>query len=258
MSPRPPRRRTVEAIILRLWDVGEADRMLSLYSREEGKGRALAKGVRRAVSRRAGHLQPLNRVRLLLAHARQAPIVAQAETVEAFPSLRQDVTRYAYATHLAELVERFVWEGEHYPGLFTALRDALYGVATAAQPDWPVRHFELHLLRLVGFQPELQHCTVCGARIQPQDQFFSPAHGGVVCPRCRGQAPNARPVTMRSLKFLRHLQRSPWRVARQVVPPEAVRRDIEGLLQAYLTFVLEHPLRGVRVQQQLRNETRQK
>ncbi len=252
MSPRPPRRRTVEAVILRLWDVGEADRMLSFYSPEEGKGRALAKGVRRPRSRRAGHLQPLSRVRLLLAQARGAPIVAQAEAVEVFPSLRADVTRYAYATQVAELVERLVWEGEHYPGLYPALLDALRGVAHEPQPDWPVRYFELRLLDWVGFRPELGHCTVCGAVVQPEDQFFSAGHGGVVCPRCRTRVADARPVSRRALKFLRHLQRSSWAEARRVVPDPAVRRAVEDVLQAYLAFVLERPLRGAAVQRQLR------
>ncbi len=252
MTPRPPRRRTVDAVILRLWDVGEADRMLSLYSREEGKGRALAKGVRRPRSRRAGHLQPLSRTRLLLAQARSAPIVAQAEAVEVFPALRRDVTRYAYAAQVAELVERFVWEGEHYPGLFTALLDALRGVAREPHPDWPVRFFELRLLDWVGFRPELHHCTVCGAPIRAEDQFFSASHGGVVCPRCGPRTPDAQPVNRRTLKFLRHLQRSTWPEARRVVPDAGVRRALEEVLQAYLTFVLERPLRGAAVQRQLR------
>ncbi len=255
MSPRPPRRRTVEAIILHARDVGEADRLLSLYSREEGKGKALAKGVRRPKSRRAGHLQPLSRVRLLLAQARGAPIVAQAEAVEVFPALRQDVTRYAYAEHLAELVERLVWEGEHYPGLYPALLAALRAVAQGPTPDWPVRHFELQLLGWVGFRPELQVCTVCGAAIRPENQFFSVPRGGVVCPRCREQAPEARPVSRRALKFLRHLQRTPhWTQAGRVVPEPPVRREVEAVLQAYLTFVLEGPLRGARVQRQLRDD----
>jgi len=254
MRPRPPRRRTVDAVILRLWDVGEADRMLSIYSREEGKGRALAKGVRRPRSRRAGHLQPLSHTRLLLAHARSAPIVAQAEAVETFPSLREDVTRYAHAAHVAELVERLVWEGEHYPGLHAALLETLRAVAQEAHPDWPVRHFELRLLHWVGFRPELQYCTVCGRAIQPEDQFFSARHGGVVCPRCRTQAPDAQPVSRRVLKFLRHLQRSSWSEARRVIPERAIRRAVEDVLQAYLTFVLEKPLRALRVRRQLDRE----
>ncbi len=254
MTTRLARQRLVDAVILRQWDVGEADRMFSLYSREEGKGRALARGIRRPRSRRAGHVQPLSRVRLLLAQARGAPIVAQAEAVEVFPQLREDVTRYAYAAQVAELVERFVWEGEHYPGLHATLVQTLRAVARSEAPDWPVRFFELRILDWVGFRPELQQCTLCGATIRPEDQFFSPRQGGVVCPRCAARAPDRLPVSRRVLKFLRHLQRSPWQKARQVIPPVTVRRALERVLQAYLTFVLEQPLRGFGVQRQLRDK----
>jgi DNA repair protein RecO (recombination protein O) len=191
---------------------------------------------------------------LLLAQARGAPIVAQAEAVEVFPSLRQDVHRYAYAAQVAEMVERLVWEGEHYPGLYTALVEVLRAIAQGPYPDWPVRHFELRLLNWVGFRPELHYCTVCGARIQPEDQYFSAGHGGVVCPRCRSRAADARPVSRRTLKYLRHLQRSPWTEARRAVPERDIRRAVEEVLQGYLGFVLEGPLRGASVQRQLHRD----
>jgi len=256
MRPRPPRRRTVDVVILRMWDVGEADRMLSIYSAQEGKGRALARGVRRPRSRRAGHLQPLSRARLLLAQARGAPVVAQAQAVEVFPVLRHDVTRYTYAAHVAELVERLVWEGEVYPGLYRALLETWRAVARDRHPDWPVRHFELRLLEWAGFRPELHHCTVCGHVIRPEDQFFSAHHGGVVCPACRARVPDAQRVNRRVLKFLRHLQRSSWTQVREAVPEDSVRRGVEDVLQRYLTFVVEKPLRAARVRRQLRHERR--
>ena len=96
---------TVEAVVLRHSNWGEADRLLSLFSREAGKLRAVAKGARKIRSRKAGHLEPFTRVRLMLAHGRDFWIVTQAETVDAYLPLREDLLRTAYGAYVLELLD---------------------------------------------------------------------------------------------------------------------------------------------------------
>src|SRR5512144_1395276 len=106
----------VDAVVLRHSDWGEADRLLSLYTCEQGKLRAVAKGARKLRSRKAGHLEPFTRVVLMLARGRDMWIVTQAETVDAYLPVREDLMRTAYAAYIIELLDRFTYEeGENRP-----------------------------------------------------------------------------------------------------------------------------------------------
>jgi DNA repair protein RecO (recombination protein O) len=229
-------------VVLRHSDWGEADRLLVLFSREGGKLRAVAKGVRKLHSRKAGHLEPFTRVKLLLARGRDFWIVTQAETVDAYLPVREDLLRTAYAAYALELLDRFTYEeGENRP-LYQLLVDTLERVSTLADAFPAVRYYDIRLLDLLGFRPELNNCVRCGAEIQAQDQYFDAGLGGVLCPRCGGNVPTARPVTMNTLRFLRHYQRSTFREASRVALPPEVRREMEGLLNFYLTYLLERRL----------------
>src|SRR5512145_355851 len=123
--PSSERTLRAEVVVLRHTDWGEADRLLVLFSREAGKLRAVAKGVRKLRSRKAGHLEPFTRVKLMLARGRDFWIVTQAETVDAYQPLREDLQRTGYAAYVIELLDRFTYEeGENRP-LYQLLTDSL-------------------------------------------------------------------------------------------------------------------------------------
>lgn len=231
-----------EVVVLRHTDWGEADRLLVLYSREAGKLRAVAKGVRKLRSRKAGHLEPFTRVKLLLAQGREFWIVTQAETVDAYLPLREDLLRTGYAAYVIELLDRFTYEeGENQP-LYQLLTDTLERISMLPDPFVAVRYYEIRLLDLLGFRPEMFQCVRCQAQIKPENQFFDALHGGVVCPRCAERTPTARPISMNALKHLRHFQRSSFRDALRADPSAAVRRELEAMLSYYLTYLLERKL----------------
>ena len=121
--PARERSQRVEAVVLRHTDWGEADRLLWLYTRESGKIRAIAKGARKMRSRKAGHLEPFTRVNLLLAQGHDMPLVTQAETVDAYLSLREDLIRVAYASYVVELLDRFTYEEGDNLSLYRILID---------------------------------------------------------------------------------------------------------------------------------------
>ncbi|MEW6180279.1 MAG: DNA repair protein RecO [Chloroflexota bacterium] len=240
----PPAERTlrVEAIVLRHSDWGEADRVLTLYTREEGKLRAIAKGVRRLRSRKAGHLEPFTRVKLMLAHGRDLWIVTQAETIHAYLALRDDLERIAHASYVVELLDRFTYEEGGNRALFDLLAITLQRLDEGHSPFSVLRYYELRLLDLLGFRPQLFTCVACGEVIQPQDQFFSPLLGGVLCPRCGVQDSSARPISVNALRFLRHFQRSTYAEAVRAVIPPPVQQEMETRMQDYLTYYLERGL----------------
>lgn len=230
----------VEAVVLEHHEWGEADRLLTLFTREYGRLRAVAKGVRRIRSRKAGHLEPFTRVSLVLARGRDLWIVTQAETLEANLALHGDLEGIGYASYAVELLERLTYEEGANPDLYRLLVETLRRLDENLDPPALIlRYFELHLLDLAGFRPELRECVTCRQLIQPEDQFFSPALGGVLCPTCGRMEPSARPVSMNALRYLRHLQRSPYAEARRAHPSPTVASEMERLLQEYLNYILE-------------------
>jgi DNA repair protein RecO (recombination protein O) len=116
----------VEAVILRHSDWGEADRLLVIYTRQKGKVRAVAKGARKMRSRKAGHIEPFTHVSLQLAKARGPMIVTDAETLDAYQPIREDLVRTGYAAYVIELVDRFTFEDESENlDIFSLLTDTL-------------------------------------------------------------------------------------------------------------------------------------
>lgn len=232
----------VEAVVLRHIDWGEADRILWLFTREMGKVRVVAKGVRKLHSRKAGHLEPFTRVRLMLARGREMMIVTQAEAQDTLPLLREDLLRMGYASYVVELLDRFTYEEGQNISMFNLLADTLARICSETDTLLVIRYYEVRLLDLLGFRPQLFHCTICGNEIQPEDQFFSAAQGGVVCPTCGRNAPGTRPISMQALKYLRHFQRSSYADAKRAHPSSTLYREMEILVQHYLTYLLERGL----------------
>lgn len=240
----PPAERTlrVDCVILRHSNWGEADRLLSLFTREAGKLRAVAKGARKLRSRKAGHLEPFTHVKLMLARGRDFWIVTQAETIDAFMPIRDDLVRTAYAAYVIELLDRFTYEEGENRALFQLLVETLQRVAGMPDPFIAVRYYEIQLLDLLGFRPQLNNCTACGAEIKPENQYFDVVQGGVLCPRCGPLSPTALTISMPALKYLRHFQRSSFREAARVEIAQGVRNEIESLLNRYFTYHLERRL----------------
>ena len=248
----------VDAVVLRHTDWGEADRLLWLYTLEIGKVRALAKGARKIRSRKAGHLEPFTRVRLLLAKGREILLVTQAETIEAYLPLHEDLEGITYASYAVELLDRFTYEeGENRP-LYQLLVDTLARLSQTTDRDMVIRYFELRLLDLVGFRPQLFQCLGCDEVIQPQAQYFSAQEGGVLCPKCGANASGAHPISMPALKYLRHYQRSKFPEAQKGRLTLEINREMEIVMQHYLTYLLERGLNTPPFMRRLRKADRER
>ncbi len=231
------------AVVVRHGDWGEADRLLTLYTREQGMVKALAKGARKITSRKAGHLQPFTHITVQLAKGRDLLIVTQAETVDAFLPLHDNLIKTGYAAYIVELLYRFSYEEEGgNPSLFKLLVDTLGRIEKEDEAWLSVRYYEMRLLDIVGFRPQLFECANCGREILPEDQFFSFATGGVICPQCGQGLPNLAKISMETLKYLRHFQRSSYRDASRAHPSSEVQKEAEALMQGYFTYLLEREL----------------
>lgn len=253
----PSRDRTyrTEAIVLRRKDIGEADRILTLLTPGGGKVRVIAKGIRKPRSRKAGHLELFTRTKLLLAVARDLDIVTQAEVVEPYRPLREDLLRSAYAGYMVELLDRFTPDAQENPELYDLLSQGLDWAATARDLALAARAYELHLLSAAGFQPQLYRCVTCGKALVAEDQFFSPHGGGVICAACGAKPeppeaePHARagrlPLSLKALKLLRFMQSNPYPKVAVLTISTATQAEVEAVLARYITLLLERQLKSV-------------
>jgi len=248
----------VDAVVLRHSDWGEADRLLWLYTLEMGKIRVLAKGARKIRSRKAGHLEPFTRVHLLLAKGRDILLVTQAETIEAYLPLHEGLEGITYASYAVELLDRFTYEEGENRLLYQLLVETLSRLSQMSERDLVIRYFELRLLDLVGFRPQLFRCLGCGEVIQPQAQYFSAQEGGVLCPKCGANASGAQPISMQALKYLRHFQRSKFPEAKKAALSVELNREMENVMQHYLTYLLERGLNTPPFMRRLRKENRER
>lgn len=148
-------------IVLRTHKLGEADRIITLLTKDHGKVRAVAKGVRKTRSRFGARLEPPGHVQLLLYEGRELDIVTQAETIDMFGALRDDFDLLARALSMLEAADHVVLDREPNPQLYGMLANALRTLATRDAP-LVVPAFFLKLLALEGYRPQVEVCVVCG------------------------------------------------------------------------------------------------
>jgi DNA repair protein RecO (recombination protein O) len=173
-------------VVLRTIRLGEADRIVTFLTEHRGKVRAVAKGVRKTKSRFGSRLEPISHVALQLYEGRELDTVTQAETLDHFRPIREDLERVARATALLEVADQVAQEGEANPALYRMLVGALRSLAAHSSPLL-VTGFYWKLLSLEGFHPLLEQCAGCGS--DGPFVAFDLSEGGVLCRACRRGMP---------------------------------------------------------------------
>ena len=247
MPGRLPRVTKTEAVVLRYRRLGEADRIVTLLTPGRGKVDAVAKGVLRARSKLAGHLEPATHVEVVLAHGRNLDIVTQAQTVEGFVTLHDDLERLSSAMYLVELADRFTVEqpaGSEGRAVYELLLASLLRLARGDGLQLVTRTFELALLEITGFRPEWHVCIGCGQPVEPADVRWSAIGGGIVCIDCRAAHPEASPLDPTALKVLRAFQAGPYEQAARVRLTPPLASEIERVMYELMQSVAERELKS--------------
>jgi len=233
-----------EAVVLRTQKLGEADRIVTLLTREHGKVRAVAKGVRKTKSRLGSRVEPFQLVDIQLYEGRSLDIVTQVETIGAYGlAIAGDYGRYTAGTAMLETADRLT-ETERDPSvqLFLLLAGALRTLSQGTHDAALVLDaFLLRALAVSGWAPSFVDCARCGAD-GPHLAVSVPA-GGSVCPQCRpagSVAPHRE-----TLELLAALLSGDWTVAD--ASEERRRREASGIVAAYLQWHLERQVRSLRL-----------
>jgi DNA repair protein RecO (recombination protein O) len=229
-----------EGIVLRTYKLGEADRIVSILSNLNGKVRGVAKGVRKTKSRIGARLEPTSHVALLLYQGRgDLDTISQADSIEQFKHIREDLDRITHATAMLEAADLVSVEGQADQRLFEMLLGALRQL-NKQDSALLVPAFFWKLLAHEGYEPALADCVRCGS---PDDLVgFDPAAGGVTCKSC---TIGAR-VSFDALELMREILGGQLARALQE-PVGAATHEVERLATVTLEHHLERRLKAGRL-----------
>lgn len=232
-----------EALVLRAQKLGEADRIVTLLTRERGRIRAVAKGVRKTTSRFGGRLEPFMMIDVQLHEGRSLDIVTQVETIGAYGlQIAADYSRYTAATAMLETAERMT-ETEREPAVqqFLLLAGGLRTLAGGGhEPGLVLDAYLVRSLAVAGWAPSFVDCARCGAT--GPHRAFALGSGGAVCPSCR--PPGSAAPHPETLELLAALLTGDWE--RADASELRRRREASGLVAAYLQWHLERRVRSLR------------
>ena len=237
-----------DGVVLRTQKLGEADRIITLLSRQNGRVRAVAKGVRRTKSRFGGRLEPFTHVDVMIHPGRSLDVITQAEVIRPYGApLAGDYPRYTAGTAMLETAERFT-PMEKEPALrqFLLLIGGLRALGEtgeeAKEPRLVLDAYLLRSLAVAGYAPALEECARCGSPDTTRLVAFAVAAGGMVCADCR--PPGAASPAAQTVALMIALLRGDWAAAMRSERRHRV--ECSGLVAAYLQWHLEHSIRSLR------------
>ena len=228
--------KNTKGLILREVRYKEADRILTILTESDGKITAKARGALRKTSRTGAATQQLTYSELTLFGNRGTWTVNEAVIAEPFQGLRERIEDFALGSYFAECLEAFSVEDEPEPELLQLGLNSLYALSRSLYPARQIKAaFELRLMCIAGFRPQVEACPVCG-KPEPEEPVLAPESGGVCCRACKKEGRSYR-LGKSSLPALRYVVSAP---ARQLF---SFRVDDEGLYElsrAAEAYVLDH------------------
>lgn len=244
-SKRRPVTYTTDAVVVRTSNLGEADRIITLVTPIHGLVRGVAKAARKPGSKVGGHLDLLKHVSVSVRETRTLHGLSQASTLNGFRGLRDDLDRFSRGSYVSEMAERFSVENGSNQPLFRLLLDTLDALETSKNPEMVIHFFEMRLLQLSGFSPELSRCVETGVELEPANHLYSSDRGGLVNNEARPVGETALlPASLNTIKLLRFLSRTDISQAGVMKAGEDESRQLSRILRAQIHHVLDRGLRS--------------
>ena len=234
------------AVVLQVTDHGDADKIVTCYSENLGKLSGIAKGAKRSKKRFVNKLEPFSLLDLSYEESRTSSLmrIDQAELVSAYPTLRNHYNRYTAATLLCEQMLQWTREHDADPDLFSLLRWALTSLEQGQPAFATVILFEIRMLDLLGYKPNLSGCLRCG-HLTParRPYFFSTSRSGLICKACNRETEHGQvPVSLETARLLHAAQHMAGnKLDRLHFSPDAIRESLT-LLRRYDHHLLQREI----------------
>jgi DNA repair protein RecO (recombination protein O) len=236
-----------DAFVLRTYKLGENDQIIVFFTRDYGKLRAVARRSHHPRRQTSAYYQPLMLLNIIV-FGRSSQALYRINTVDIVQALRplhEDFTLLRYGLYITELVDVTTHEQDAVPEVFGLYQQSLEQLTSTPHPTLLLRLFELRLLMVTGYTPQIFTCVRCGRALQPHECTFSPALGGLLCSRCHSGVPGTFTVSPASLIYLRRaVTEAGIETAAGPQPDAATHKDIERLLHAHLTVCLGRELKS--------------
>ena len=231
---------TIQGIVLRVTDYNDKDALLTMLTRRHGRLTVKARGLRRKNSPLIAPCQLLSYGEFTLFEYRGQYTINEAQSIELFTPLRRDLTKLSLGTYFAQVSEVLSQEDMPNPELQSLLLNCLYALSRLDLPESQVKAvFELRLMCLAGYEPDLSCCAQCGAA-EPDEPWFSPRGGAVYCAHCRGASSSAvTPLLPETLAAMRHIVNADPKKIFSFTLGDAGRRQLAHVCEDYTATQLE-------------------
>jgi DNA repair protein RecO (recombination protein O) len=238
------------AVVVRSRVFGESDKIVTFLTRDLGKLSGIAKGAKHSKRRFVNVLEPFMHVnvRVRLRPSSDLAFVSACEMIDAPHSFTRDLRKFAFASYILELTDLMVRGREAGPETYAVVRDALALLDRGEAELGLLRGFELHLLRLTGYEPALDRCRRCGTPATAAGMYAQPARGGLLCGGCRGDG-RSYVISRATLDRLAELQQTSFDApdARAFALPAAVAAEARALLRSFFAATVSLPLASERL-----------
>lgn len=231
-----------QGIIIKRSNLGEADRILTIFSDRCGKIRAVAKGVKKIHSKLGGHLELFCLSDLALAEGKNLDIVTEAEIINPYYHLREDLEKIKIASEMALLLDQAVHDQEENRRVFNLLKESLEFLDNSSLPVtcyWLLVFFRLNLLSDLGYCPELDKCVVCGQTLTPDNNYFSFSLGGILHGLHFDNDPMAVKIGSAAIKLLRLMLKSNLKIIAKVKLTSELIEETDNIVDRFWRFTLD-------------------
>lgn len=237
---------STQGIILRRRNFGEADRLITFFTKNKGKVSGVAKGIRKITSRRAGSVELLNHVKIYLAETKGLPILTEAVSINTFPLLKQDLQKVSLSYCIVEMIDQFFPDEQENQEIFDLLVKTLAVIeqSTFQKAKLATSAFQMKVLASSGYLPELYSCIKCKSPLLPEENYLASSLGGLVDDKCSSDSLFIKKITPSAIKVLRFWDQSSMENIGRMLVSQVVATEVVQLLNYYTEVVLDRKLRS--------------
>jgi len=235
------------AIIMRTWEFGESDLMVSFFTREGGRLKGVAKGARKSRQRFANCLDLFCLTRLEYEHRREDGLyfLHSGKLMDAFPGLRSGFSSLSLASYMIELTEMLFPAGLAARRMFDLLHAALSDLGAEKQIDAFRILFEAKAMALGGYGIDLSRCCVCGRTYQGEGRaVFKQGSGGISCLKCGQETKTSPGLGPATVKTLNVIQSTAWDTSRALGLSAEMIRETKPVLKRHIEYRIGQRLKS--------------
>lgn len=232
-----------KGIIIKRRNFGEADKLIIVFCDREGKIKAKAKGVRRILSKNGGSIELFTLSDFIFAEGKIFDVLVSATIIDSYKNLKRDLKKTAIAYYFSELVDKLTLEKEGNSNIFNLLNNAFsilneFSISSLSYFSI-ISYFELNLLSLLGYAPQLGRCVHCHNKIEPKINYFSSQLGGMLCCNCQKNDKNALEISKNCIKILKIILKYDLKILVKIKIEKNIQQEVKCVADNFLKYIAE-------------------